>query len=235
MSNLISIYCDESCHQENDGQKVMLLGSVYLPNNKVKKLSSELRELKKLHNCNGELKWTKVSNSRSDFFKHVIDWFFSRADLSFRCIVVPDKAALNHDVFNNGSHDTFYYKMYFSLLSKLLDPQSVHDIYIDIKDTRSNLKVKQLREILCRDQYDFTGQMIRRIQQVRSDELELLQLADLLIGAVSYKHRGLATNETKLSIVSRIEECTNKSLLRSTDLRETKFNVFVWQPKPYGA
>ena len=29
------------------------------------------------------------------------------------------KSKLDHTRFNQGSHDTFYYKMYFSLLSKI--------------------------------------------------------------------------------------------------------------------
>lgn len=33
--------------------------------------------------------------------------------------------------------------------------------------------------------------MIRKIQQVRSHEVELIELADFLIGAVAYAHRGL--------------------------------------------
>lgn len=33
--------------------------------------------------------------------------------------------------------------------------------------------------------------MIRKIQQVRSHEVELIELADFLIGAVAYAHRDL--------------------------------------------
>ena len=231
MSELTSIYCDESCHLENDHQKVMLLGCVYADQQRVRRLASQLIALKQQFGCEGELKWTRVSESREGFYDALVQWFFSKPDLLFRCIVVPDKTVLDHEKYNNGSHDTFYYKMYFSLLSKILDPSRQHDIYIDIKDTRSNLKVKKLHEILCRDKYDFTGQMVRRIQHVRSHEVELLQLADFLLGAVAYKHRGLSGNKAKEAVVAQIEGVTGRSLLSITPRSESKFNVFVWQPR----
>ncbi len=31
MPQIINIYCDESCHLENDNQKVMVLGAVWCP------------------------------------------------------------------------------------------------------------------------------------------------------------------------------------------------------------
>jgi hypothetical protein len=231
MSELTSIYCDESCHLENDKQKVMLLGCIYADQSRVRRLSSELVHLKRQFASEGELKWTRVSHSRETFFHALVDWFFEQPDLSFRCIVVPDKTLLDHGKYNGGSHDTFYYKMYFSLLSKILDPSRKHDIYLDIKDTRSNLKVKKLHEILCRDKYDFTGQMIRRIQHVRSHEVELLQLADFFLGAVAYRHRSLSGSKAKESVINHIESKTQRSLLNITPLSEIRFNVFVWQPQ----
>jgi len=31
MSQVFNVYCDESCHLENDKQKVMVLGAVWSP------------------------------------------------------------------------------------------------------------------------------------------------------------------------------------------------------------
>jgi len=31
MTNIYNIYCDESCHLENDGEKVMVLGAIWCP------------------------------------------------------------------------------------------------------------------------------------------------------------------------------------------------------------
>ena len=71
--------------------------------------------------------------------------------------------------------------------------------------------------------------MIRNIQQVRSHEVELIQLADLLAGAVCYLHRGLKTSATKLGLIERIQQRSGYSLQKSTLYKEDKTNVFIWE------
>ena len=51
--------------------------------------------------------------------------------------------------------------------------------------------MEHLHEIICNNMYDFRHEIVERMQLVRSHEVELLQLADLLIGAVAYANRGL--------------------------------------------
>jgi hypothetical protein len=225
-----NIYCDESCHLENDGKPVMLLGGIWCPIDEVRRLAAELRDIKNRHKATGELKWTKVSKARQDFYLEVTSWFLAEAPLHFRALVVLNKDALNHDCFNAGSHDTFYYKMYFSLLSKILSPENRYNIYLDIKDTRSRNKVRKLSEVLCNNVHDFTSHMINHIQNIHSRESDLMQLADFLLGAVSYRHRNLTGNAAKVAVVSRLEKELNRSLLYSTPLREEKFNLFLFSP-----
>ena len=158
----------------------------------------------------------------------VINYFFDNSDLHFRVLVVPDKQELNHKAFNQ-SHDTFYYKMYFNMLKTLFEPNCEYNIYIDIKDTRGQKKVERLHDVLCNNHYDFNRQMIKKVQQVRSEEIELIALADLLIGAVSYLHRGINTSEAKLKLIERIKARSGYNLTASTLYREDKFNIFVWR------
>jgi len=136
-SNEYNVYCDESCHLENDHQSVMLLGGIWCPKSDAKDLALEIHKIKTKYRARGELKWTKVSKSKQAFYSALLDYFFKTAQLHFRCLVVHDKSKLNHDYFNQGSHDTFYYKMYYSMLKAVLSPQNKYHIYLDIKDTRS--------------------------------------------------------------------------------------------------
>jgi hypothetical protein len=228
--NTINIYCDESCHLENDKQPIMLVGGVWCPELKISEISARIKEIKKAHHAQGEIKWTKVSPSRIDFFKEIIEFFFNNPDLHFRCFVVRNKENLNHQAFNMGSHDVFYYKMYFGMLNKILSPDNVHNIYIDIKDTRSSRKVQKLREVLCNNVYDFTNQMIKKIQHIRSEESEIMQIADLLIGAVGYFNRVLSDSNAKRDLVNLIRAKFLIDLGSSTPLSETKFNLFFFTP-----
>jgi len=229
--SIYNIYCDESCHLENDGKPVMLLGGIWCPIDEVKPLAAELREIKNRHKATGELKWTKVSKARQNFYLELTNWFLSEMSLHFRALVVLNKDRLNHDYFNDGSHDTFYYKMYFSLLSKILSPDNLYNIYLDIKDTRSRNKVKKLREVLCNNVHDFTSHMINHIQNIHSSESDLMQLADFLLGAVSYRHRGLTGNCAKVAVIDRLEQRLGRSFLKSTPLSEQKFNLFLFSPQ----
>ena len=121
--------------------------------------------------------------------------------------------------------------MYFSLLNKLLSPENKYNIYIDIKDTQSRLMNQKLKEVLCNNVYDFTGEMIGKIQNIHSHESHLTQVTDFFLGALTYKHRNLATNDAKTAIIKLIESKVKYSLTKSTPLREDKFNLFLFSPK----
>ncbi len=229
MSQIFNIYCDESCHLEHDQQKVMVLGAVWCPHEKAREISVRLREIKKEHSFKPEfeIKWTKVSSAKLSFYREVMDYFFDNGNLHFRALIVPDKSQLRHEEFNQ-SHDDWYYKMYFDMLKVILSPQASYRIYLDIKDTRSAAKIAKLHEVLSNNMYDFSRKIIERVQAVRSHEVEILQLTDLLVGAVSYANRGLRGNAGKNALVARMRERSQYSLTRTTLLREEKVNLFNW-------
>ena len=230
MTITYNIYCDESCHLEHDRQSAMVLGAVWCPKEKAHEISVHMRELKKSHGLSTtfEIKWTKVSQGQQAFYLDLIDYFFDNDDLHFRALVVQDKSKLQHELYEQ-THDTWYYKMYFDMLKVILDPQSCYRIYLDIKDTRSAAKISKLHDVLCNNIYDFQRQIIEPVQTVRSHEVEILQLTDMLIGAVSYVNRGLHMNAAKLAVVERMRERSGYSLTKTTLLRENKVNLFMWQ------
>jgi len=228
-----NIYCDESCHLENDKQKAMVLGAIWCPMDKAQDIFKRVREIKEAHEIKktAEIKWTKISPSKYTLYRSLIDYFFDDDDLHFRCLIIPNKGEINHKVFEQ-SHNQWYYKMYFDLLKTIINPKDQYNIYIDIKDTRGTDKLKKLYEVLCNSKYDFDDcSIIKKMQLVRSHEIESQQLADLLIGAVSYLHRGLKESATKLKLIERIRERSGYSLTKSTFYKEDKFNVFIWEPQ----
>jgi len=230
MANVYNIYCDESCHLEEDHQTAMVLGAVWCPLQETRKIAEDIRSIKAKHGLPSkfEIKWTKISPAKTDFYLDIVSYFFHNEDLSFRAIVIPDKSKLRHKDFQQKHHD-WYFKMYFNLLKVILQPNCKYHIYLDIKDTRSMTKIAKLHDALCSNMYDFDRDIIRKIQPVHSHEVEQIQLADLLIGTVCYVNRNLSSSRAKLALVNRIKEQTGYSLTRSTLLRETKFNVLIWQ------
>lgn len=228
---IYNVYCDESCHLEKDNQPIMGFGAIWCPNSEVKRLAAEIRKRKVSFKAMGELKWGKVTSSRIDFYFDLIFWFFQENEIRFRAVVVRDKTRLDHEAFNQSSHETFYYKMYFSLLREILDPEFRYNIFLDIKDSRSRQKLQKLREVLCNNVHDFTGEMIHHLQNMHSYESDLMQMADFLLGAVSYRNRNLSSNEAKIKIIELIENKIEASLIYSTSKKETKFNLFLFTPR----
>lgn len=57
-----NIYCDESCHLVSNDSKYMLIGAVYCPKYKVKKVNEYIEHLKENYNLSDkiELKWNKI-------------------------------------------------------------------------------------------------------------------------------------------------------------------------------
>lgn len=230
MSETFNVYCDESCHLENDHQRAMVLGAVWCPLDKTREIAVRLREIKQKHGLSRdfEVKWTKVSPGKKQFYLDLIDYFFDDDDLHFRALIVPDKSLLRHDAFPDQDHDTWYYKMYFDMLKVIFRPDARYRIYLDIKDTCGAQKVAKLHDVLCNDRYDFSRKVIERLQLVHSHEIEQLQLADLLIGAISYVNRGLKKNAGKMALIERMQQRSRYDLTRSTLLREEKVNLFRW-------
>ena len=231
MAELFNIYCDESCHLEHDASKVMVLGAVWCPAAKSHAISERLREIKRQHGLSPclEIKWTKISPAKQAFYQAAVDYFFDDDDLHFRSVLIPDKTKLDHAAFDQ-SHDDWYYKMCFTMLEPIIDPEQSYCVYLDIKDTRSEDKRAKLEMVLRSSRDDHAEAIIKKVQQIRSHESELLQLADLLIGAIVYSNRGLTTSQAKLALIERIRRRSRKRLDISTWLRESKFNLFRWTP-----
>lgn len=229
MTVTYNIYCDESCHLEHDHQPVMVLGAIWCPLEKVKEVNLSIREIKRKCGLapSFEIKWIKVSPAKQAFYLELVDYFFDNKDLHFRALIVPEKSKLQHDLYGQD-HDTWYYKMYFDMLKVILEPDGRYRIYLDIKDTRSAGKMAKLHDVLCNNMYDFQRQIIERVQTVRSHEVEPLQLADLLIGAISYVNRGLTGNSAKIALIKRLQEKSGYTLVQTNLLRENKLNLFVW-------
>lgn len=207
----------------------MVLGAVYCPEEALGDINQHLRTLKRKHSIPEqiEIKWTKVSPSRLNFFLDVIDYFFAEQLLRFRSVVI-DKNQLNHDE-HTQTHDDFYYKMYFLLLSRILQPKNNYKIYLDIKDTLSATKVEKLHDVLSKNMLDFDRNIIKRIQNVRSHEVGVLQLSDLLIGAIQFANRDDVGSEAKRTVVERIRGHSSYSLSKSTLPTEKKLNIFHWR------
>ena len=230
-----NVYCDESCHLEHDGFKAMSLGAVWCPKGKAREVNRRIIEIKRRNgiNADAEVKWTKISPCNRDLYLDIVDYFFDDDDLHFRGLIVPDKKILDHQRYNQD-HNLWYYKMYFTMLKTIFERDSRYYVYIDIKDTHSGENAKSLANVCANDAYDFNHEIIRRVQPIRSEEVQLMQIVDILTGALAYRHNhpegSTEFSQTKVDIIKRIMRRSGYGLTKSTLLSEKKFNYLVWEP-----
>ena len=76
-----------------------------------------------------------------------------------------------------------------------------------------------------------TNDKIQSLQNIRSHESQFIQLADIIIGAITYRSRGLNGSEAKSHIVRLIEELSGYHLDEGTEPGDDKFAIYDFQPK----
>lgn len=71
MTERIHIYCDESCHLENDHLRAMVLGAIWCPASHRQALARKIKALKAEHGLppQFEIKWVKVSPGQLPFYQ----------------------------------------------------------------------------------------------------------------------------------------------------------------------
>ena len=223
MEKTFNIYCDESTHLPNDGCPYMLLGYICVPYPLIKEAKLAINDIKDKYGFDGEMKWSNINRKTRPMYAELVECFF-RSSLKFRSIVVKKS-----DIDENRpgySFNDFYFRMYYQLLHiPTSDVDNAFNIYFDIKDTCSHLKLRKLKEIL-----DYKSN-VRNFQFMKSHESQFIQLADVLMGAVNYNLRMGTGNlpgisESKKHIIELIKRYSNMDLVRSTYPDEEKFNLF---------
>ena len=199
MQKTFNIYCDESTHLENDGMPYMVMGYISCPYHLLKVYKNTIKELKAKHKFKGEIKWNKVSSRMEDFYLELIEFFFSSQMTSRAVIIEKEDIVLDKLV---DTFDKYYFKMYYKLLYDRMNDKDTYNVYLDIKDTCSYIKLRKLEQIL-----EFNNNTtIRNFQFMRSHESSFIQLTDFLIGAINYKLRKQDSVSTKNKLTQRIEQ-----------------------------
>lgn len=196
-----------------------------------KKINKYINEIKISNGIpsNEELKWHKISKANIKLYTDVINYFFDKDQLNFRAIII-DKRKLHHRDYKHTENE-FYHISYYIMLKYIITPGNSYNIFPDIKDTNSYHNHKIVRDFLRKKYGNDDGKTIKQVTPIRSYESNILQLTDILIGALSYYYRGLNSNEAKVQIINKIKEKLPYSIDRSTAYNKIKFNILLWEPK----
>jgi hypothetical protein len=225
----LHLYCDESRHLPHDREPFLLLGLLACPAERAHALNQELSALWKTHGQppHFEAKWTKVSPGKLDFYRAVLEWFIAAEDVTFRCLALPDKQRL-YAALPEDSRDFLYYRLYYHFLRGALEPENRYRAFLDLKDTRGREKIAELQKRLAADADDATA--LKSLQHIRSHEVRLLQVTDLLLGAIGFARRPAAEKEStaKRALVRFLEEKLGQPLTADSPPGAPKANIATW-------
>ncbi len=227
----LHLFCDESTHLPYDRAAFLLLGLVACPAEGVRTAHEELSAIWEQFKLpkHLEVKWTKVSPGRVDFYKAVLEWFFDSDNITFRALELPDKQRL-YAALPAETRDALYYRLYYQLLRMAIEQENRYRVFIDLKDTRGREKISHLTGVLRADANDPYGKSVESLQHVHSHEIRLMQICDLLLGALGFARRPVAANESsaKRTLVRFIEERIGHSLTNDSPPGTEKFSIITW-------
>lgn len=140
----------------------------------------------------GELKWTKVSNTKLSAYQRVVDAFFKEnaSDGPHFHALVVDMKMIDDKRFNGGSRETGFNKEVYQLLIKMgrLYGDTLFHVYPDFRATANG--TQELRSILnlgLHKKGDKRDWPYRRVHWRQSDQTPCIQMVDILIGAIAYR------------------------------------------------
>ena len=221
------VYCDESrqdlFRSRAPGENYVLIGGIWIKAEARQAHKQAIRELRERHNLPGEFKWNRVSPSRLNFYTDLVRLFFER-EMRFRVIVLRADE-LDATKFHQSDEELMFYKFYYQLLHHWVLDNNGYRFFLDTKTNRVHGRIETLRDCLANANITSTVD----VQVLPSHELDLIQLAVVLIGAVGYKLHGTSTSEAKLAVVAEIERRLRRQI-GPTLKSEEKFNVFRCRP-----
>ena len=153
--------------------------------------------------------------------------------MAFRCVLVKNKSNLQAHSLGRNEYNRFYY----SILERLIrfairnnsDNVNSYRVFLDTKDNNGKIKLNSIHsELLSKGG---TNDRILSLQNIRSHESQFIQLADIIIGAITYRARGLSGSEAKNHIVKFLEDLSGYHLDVGTEPGDNKFTIYDFQPK----
>ncbi len=211
---MVYIYADESC---KDALQYLILGGICLELKHLDSALQKLTEVRDKHKTYGEVKWAKVSKTKFPFYLDFVDVFFELAKedtLHFHSLIA-DTTTFNHRAHNHGDAEIGFNKLIFQLLLHKFGRRYGHKyrLYVHLDERVTKHSPDEMRPMLnasLRKYWEIPSNPFKRVTFQDSKSTDILQLNDLLIGAMGFvknKHH-LAENAAphKINLAKHIND-----------------------------
>ena len=217
------IYCDESCWEalyDKKSHQYAVIGGVWIPSEFRQEGKTIISNLKRKYGLHGEMKWNRVCPKTIDMYLELVEQFFDHDELRFRAICIKT-SEVNHERFNAGSGELGFYKFYFQLIHHWMLMGNSYQVFLDYKTNGYQHRIQELGAILS----NTSAAELDQIQALPSEESAMIQLADILTGAVASAFNDNLTSQAKKHVRNLMEQRLGHKIT-GTAVSENKFNVF---------
>ena len=177
----------------------MLIGGIWVDELTYELVKEECKQFKANNGWEAltKLNWKNVSKQTLPQYKQFIDIFF-KYNLNFRCIIL-DRWTVNLKRNEENDKELGFYKFYYMFLRNCSDKGHQYYIYLDRINNRVPNRLQVMRDFLQKprlrvsrdnDMYYQKGLDVKTIEFVNSNSYDLIQFADLLLGAIGYHYNG---------------------------------------------
>jgi len=223
-------FFDETGLLNNEVDKFFILGMIKcLRPHRLYNLIQKIRDKNHFYD---EIKWKKVNAKNFNIMRRVIDAFFATYNTSFYCIVLHKDNMDFERYFNND-----FFKVYQSFTPLLLKRNIQVDEMVSVIADHYSTPNKDEFEMKVRNHVNDNGQKmsIHSVVRINSSGSDLIQIADLLMGAVNYEFK-LSCNLIKNPSTAKVQLLTYlKQILKIENLtnhiKSEKFNIMIFDPK----
>jgi hypothetical protein len=199
------VYIDESSQSKHH---FLVIGGIVLETSDVPTFVSEMRRVRLPELPSGEMKWAKISVAKLAAYKRVVDLFFDfnrTGSPHFHSLVV-DTTLQDHKLYNQGSRELGFNKEIYQIAMKFGRLYKRHNFHVYLDYRSTSHKSEELRLILNRGTIkrgDIRDWPYRRVQFRNSKGTDLIQLSDVLVGAIALSItdtiRGRAHRQPKMN------------------------------------
>lgn len=231
-SQLLQIYCDES---RQTGARYMVLGGVVIADTDLPIYLRKIKEYREVEKWSHPFKWEKVPTKDIILakYKDFIDIFFDNPqDIFFKCLFV-DRNSIDK---NYGTSETRFYTLYYNLLLHSFGKyvEAGNTCLITLHRRATSYRLPTLLDTLnngMRKTYKCNSNLVRNIQASDLKSSEMLQFADVLMGAVGYELNEYHTKgNASVGKTSLMKYIRQRAGLESffTNTPKSKHNFSIW-------
>jgi len=114
-------------------------------------------------------------------------------------------------------------------LQHAIEPNLYNKVFVDEKDTHNSQRVAKLEVFLHQKNYDYNNEIIAPIQIIKSHNIPLMQIVDILLGLMSYYCNIKDKSPAKLELIKQVQRRSGYTLSITTLPNEPKFNIFYFE------